>query len=713
VGFHCSGHDSNRMKQVVQSVSGGPVRIVDVPRPVIGPNEVLVQVLSSAISSGTERALMQLAGATLLGKARARPDLVKQVVRKARSEGLRNTLSAVRSSLDEDFPLGYSACGIALEVGEAVSGISPGEIVATGGGGRANHAEYQAVPGLLCSPVPEGVAPAEAALATIASVSLHALRLANLGPGSRVAIVGMGLLGQLALRLANASGCSVAAIDVDPFPLEPAERSGALALEENGQATTRAIMSWSRGQGVDAAIITAGTKMSDAVMRCPEICRDRATIVVVGDVGLELERTPFYEKELSIRFARSYGPGRYERTYEEWGVDYPPGHVRWTEGRNMQAVLRLLADRKVDFSDLVTHTFEIGDAGRAYELIQKRSEPYLAIEISYPRVAQRAGPITHQSSVHTHTPGLGLIGAGKFAKTTLLPALKGAGFDNFVSVASSSGLTAEHLAESAGFARAVPGAEAVIHDPDVDVVVIATRHDSHARYAADALRAGKHVFCEKPLALTMEELNEVEVALASSKRVLFVDFNRRWSGPIAALKAHFSSGTGPLCINYRINAGELPPDHWYKDRRQGGRLMGEVCHFVDTCATIAGHGADRLKILPSMLDHETLLSEQVVVGLHYPDESLATIAYATAGHPATPKEYVEVLGQGHTASILDYRSIVLDGKRQRFRQDKGHRRAAQAFLGAVSHGVELDPIRSSALESSKTILQLAAALSSA
>jgi predicted dehydrogenase len=506
----------------------------------------------------------------------------------------------------------------------------------------------------------------------------------------------------------------VAAIDVDPFPLELAERSGALALKETGQAATSTIMSWSRGHGVDAAIITAGTPSSDAVMRCPEICRDRATIVVVGDVGLELERTPFYEKELSIRFARSYGPGRYERTYEEWGVDYPPGQVRWTEGRNIQAVLQFLADKKVHFADLVTHTFTITNAANAYKLIQTRSEPHLAIEISYPMLAQRADPIAHRSSVRTHTPGVGLLGAGRFSKSTLLPALRDAGFDNFVSVASSSGLTAGHLAESSGFARAVPGAEAVIHDPEVDVVVIATRHDSHARFVAEALRAGKHVFCEKPLALTMDELNEVEMALASSERVLFVDFNRRWSGPIATLKAHFTPGAGPLCIDYRISAGELPPDHWYNDRRQGGRLLGEVCHFVDTCASIVGHPADRLKILSSTLGQEMLLSEQVILGLHYPDESLATIAYATAGHPATPKEHVEVLGQGHTASILDYRSVVLDGKRRRFSgQDKGHSRAAQAFLGAVSHGVDLDTIRSSALESSKTILQLAAALSSA
>lgn len=498
------------MKQVVQSGSGGGVRVVEVPRPSPAPTEVLVRTEATIISPGTERAVTQLAQSSLLAKARARPDLARQVMKKAKAEGLVQTLRSVKARLGEDLPLGFSGAGTAVEVGEFVREISPGQLVATAGAGKANHAEYQTVPGLLCEAAPDGVVASDAALSTIASIALHGLRLAEVGPGSTVVVIGLGLVGQLSVRLAQTAGCRVAGVDLAQFPVDKAEGSGAHAVVEAGERTTKAIVDWTRGVGADAVLVTAGGSSSDAIMRTPAICRDR--VVVVGDVGLHLSRTPFYEKELTLRFARSYGPGRYEPTYEDWGVDYPPGFVRWTEGRNLGAVMDLIANGRLRVDDLVTHSFDIDDAASAYELIDQRSEPFLGIRIDYPQVGRIEQPVRVRPRTVSGEPGVGFIGAGGFASSVLVPGMQRAGFTRFVSVASASGLSARQLAERAGFDKAVSGADAVIDDPAVDIVVVATPHDSHARLTAQALSAGKDVFCEKPLALSLEELDLVEAA---------------------------------------------------------------------------------------------------------------------------------------------------------------------------------------------------------
>ncbi|MCA1711763.1 MAG: bi-domain-containing oxidoreductase [Actinobacteria bacterium] len=495
------------MKQVVQPIGGGPVEVLDVPRPTVGATEVLVRTVASVISPGTERAVTSLAQSSLLAKAKARPDLVRQVVKKARAEGVASTLQTVRARLASDLPLGYSAAGVAVEVGEAVAGIRPGQLVATGGAGSANHAEWQAVPGLLCAAVPEGVAAQDAAFTTIASIALHGLRLAEVRPGSKVVVVGLGLIGQLAARLAMAAGCDVAGIDVAAEPLRVASESGVLALAEQGEQTTEAVLRWSRGRGADAVLLCAAGSSSDVAQRTPALCRDRARVVVVGDVGLQLSRTPFYERELSLLFARSYGPGRHERAYEEYGIDYPAGQVRWTEGRNFEAVLDLLASGRLTVADLVTHRFPIAAAEGAYELIESRREPYLAVGLTYPETQpEREPPLLVGSARTSATPAVGWIGAGAYSTGVLLPAFSAAGFNRFVAVASASGLSARRVAERIGFEKAVSGADQVIDDPDVEVVVIATPHDTHAEYVVRALQAGKHVWCEKPLALTLEEL---------------------------------------------------------------------------------------------------------------------------------------------------------------------------------------------------------------
>jgi predicted dehydrogenase/threonine dehydrogenase-like Zn-dependent dehydrogenase len=674
------------VKQVLQPLSGGPVEVADVPRPTAGPTEVLVQTVASVISPGTERAVTALAQANLLAKARARPDLVRQVVRKARTEGVTATAQTVRSRLAEDLPLGYSAAGIAIEVGSAVAGISTGQLVATGGAGRASHGEFQAVPGLLCAAVPASVSAEDAAFTTITSIALHALRLADAGPGSKIVVVGLGLVGQLAARLAMASGCDVAGIDPAPAARAAAVSSGVVALDECGDATTERVLAWSRGRGADAVLVCAADPSSATMLRTPPLCRDRAAVVVVGDVGLQLQRTPFYERELSLRFARSYGPGRYEPSYETWGVDFPAGQVRWTEGRNFEAVLDLLAGGRLQVADLVTHTFGIGEAAAAYQLIEKRTDPYLAIRLSYPAAPAADTPVRLRACpAASSAPGIGWIGAGAFSSGTLLPAFSAAGFDHLVAVASASGLSARRTAHRHGFEKAVSGGAAVISDPDVAVVVVATPHDSHEELVIQALSAGRDVWCEKPLALTGDGLTRIEAAWRESGCQLMVGFNRRWSPAVQAAQRVLAEAAAPKLVVYRVAAGQIPDRHWYRDRRQGGRLLGEVCHFVDTAQVLIGAQIEEVTGLAGGGPAQAACDD-VLVSLRFADGSLAAICYGSAA-PAAGKEWIEVVAGSHRVVIEDFKSAEADGRTLwRGRQDKGHRAQATAFRQAVAGG---------------------------
>jgi predicted dehydrogenase/threonine dehydrogenase-like Zn-dependent dehydrogenase len=675
------------MKQIVQPVRGGPVTLLDVPPPVPEPTEVLVRTLCSVISAGTERAVTALAQSSLIAKARARPDLVRQVVRKARTEGITATRQAVAGRLASDVPLGYSAAGLVIDVGAAVSGIRPGQLVATGGAGKANHAEFQAVPGLLCAPVPANVSPQDAAFTTIGSIALHGLRLAEAGPGSKVVVIGLGLIGQLAAGLAIAAGCDVAGIDPAPYPRDVAARAGVLALDECGEQTTEQVMAWSRGRGADAVLVCAAGPSPAAVMRVPALCRDRAAVVIVGDVGLQLNRTPFYERELSLRFARSYGPGRYDPSYEAWGVDYPAGQVRWSEGRNFEAVLDLLAAGRLTVASLVTHAFDIGDAEKAYRLIEDRSQPYLAIRLDYPEAADPDRAIrVRQPPAGAGGTGIGLIGAGAFPTGTLLPAFRAAGLTRLVAVASGGGLTAARAAQRHGFEKAVAGVQPILADPDVSVLVIATPHDTHAPLTLEALRAGRHVWCEKPVALTEDELDAVRTAWQESGSVLAIGFNRRWSPAVAAARQALAGVTAPKLVVYRIAAGPVPDDHWYRDPRRGGRLLGEVCHFVDTAQALVGAPIEDVTALPGGPGGG---GDDVALALRFADGSLASIGYGSAV-PSAGKERVEVHAGEHRVVIDDFRSVTVNGRRVwRGRQDKGHHALATAFRQAVTGGADL------------------------
>lgn len=669
------------MKQVVQSIGNGTLRVVDVPAPTAGPAEVLVLTSRSLLSTGTEKAVRDLASGSLLNKARARPDLVRQVIKKARAEGLRQTVQGVRTRLDEDMPLGYSAAGVVLEVGEAVKGLAPGMRVATA---SAGHAEMQVVPGLLAVPVPEGVTDESAAFGAVAAIAMQGLRQAKVEPGGSVCVVGLGLVGQLTARLAIASGYDVIGIDLREWTTGLVTAAGGTGLVENGAATTDVIHDRTRGRGVDAVLVTASTKSSAPVMLACDRVRDRGVIVVVGDVGVELSRTPFYLKEIDLRFARSYGPGRYERTYEEYAVDYPVGHVRWTEGRNIEAYLDLVAAGRVRVDDLVTHSFRIDEAEKAYATIAHDARA-LAVQFVYESGGVRREAIILKPAT-TGDGRIGLIGAGNFAKMTLVPAMKKAGLADVRAVTSTGGLSARHLAERHNIPVVAADVQELLDREDIDTVLVLSRHDSHASLTTRALRAGKHVFVEKPLALSNAELDSVLEALDESGRQLWAGFNRRHSESVKRAKAALGDDGGPLVITYRVSAGRLPDTHWYKDRRQGGRLLGEVCHFIDLASWVVGRPVQDIVAFGSHRS-ETLLQEDLAVSMRFADGSLATISYAEFGHAGTSKERFEALGRGRSVVIDDFTKLLVGGKEVKLTDPgKGHVENLLAFKESLAKG---------------------------
>ncbi len=680
-------------RQLVQSVRSGELSLLDIPVPSPSPTEVLVATTRSVVSPGTERAVNELASASLLQKARARPDLVRQVLMKARTDGVRRTANAVRSRLDDVMPLGYSGAGVAIEVGEYVEGIRPGMRVATGGAG---HGDYQLAAGLLTVPIPDEVSDESAAFATIASIALHGLRLADLGPGSRICVIGLGLLGQLTCRLARASGYLVCGIDIKDAAVAAAVANDVSAHVEQGDPTTRSILEWSRGRGVDAVLVTAASRSSQPVARATEIARDQAPIVVVGDVGLELDRRPFYERELTLKVARSYGPGRYERHYEDWGIDYPAGQVRWTEGRNLEAVLDLLTTGSLDVDDLVTHRFPLERAERAYEVIGG-AEHAFGVQLTYPEPAidlrttprvigtgrRGSSPTPSATAPDRPTaPRIGLLGAGTFVRATLLPAINESGLGPVEAICSVGGASARFLADRHDIPKVSTDPAEVIGDPDVDLVMIATPHDTHADLVVASLRAGKHVFCEKPLALTGDELDRVEAAQVDTGRVLQVGFNRRHAPATVAAQAVLGRSGGPLVITYRVNAGELPESHWYRDRRQGGRLLGEACHFVDFCGALNDDAEPAIHAFGA--GPSAWRSDDFLITLRYPGGGLATISYGSAGHATMAKERIEIVGRGHSVTIDDFNRLEVDGSAVTGGAGRGHTeqlRALSRMLG--------------------------------
>lgn len=674
------------MKQVEQNYRTGALRVVEAPAPLAPAGGVLVSTAVSLISAGTEKQIIDLAKASLAGKAIARPDLVRRTLTKMGQEGVVPTVRKVFAKLDTPIPLGYSLAGRVLEAGPHAGGFAPGDRVACAGAAIANHAELNAVPKNLCVRIPEGVSDEDASFVTIGAIALQGVRVAQPTLGERVVVSGLGLIGQLTVQLLKANGCRVLGFDPNPARAALALSMGADVAVSSGLAEAAA--AFTEGYGADAVIVTASTKSSDPLNAAAEISRMKGRVVLVGLTGMSLDREPFYKRELDLRLSMSYGPGRYDPAYEQQGQDYPLPFVRWTEARNMQAFLELVAAGRVTPAKLVTHRFAIADAERAYGLLET-DEPYLAILLTYPEVPPGpAAPVTRSVSVRPAGKGgigVGFIGFGNYARAMLAPAVKRAG-GRLTSVVTATGLSAVNGAERYGFANAATDPNTVIGDPDTEVVFIATRHATHAALTIAALKAGKHVFCEKPLAMTPEELEAVMQAADAGPGLLTVGFNRRFAPMLIEARKALAAAPGPKLMSYRINAGRAPTDSWLQGAEGGGRIIGEACHFVDALASLCGAPPVHVQAVAA-----GGLADAVSVLIGFADGSTGSVLYSSLGDSAIPKEYLEVFAEGRVAQLDDFRRLTLAAggharTTKSSAQDKGQAGLVSAFLQAVKTG---------------------------
>lgn len=694
------------MKQVTQRLRNGVVEILDVPEPVLTSETVLVDVRASLLSAGTERAKVEAGKKSLIGKARSRPDQVAQVIDKARSDGLVETIRTVRARLDQPSVLGYSAAGVVLAAGTRVRGVAVGDRVAIGGGEYAVHAEIDRVPANLCVPLPESVPFEEGCFACVGSIALHGVRQADVSLGERVAVIGLGLVGQLTGLLLRAAGCTVVGIDLDAALLDDARAIG--AADSCFPRTALSDVLPLAAENCDAVIVTAATSSNDPVELAPRLCRDRGRVVIVGDVGLQIPRAPYYDKEIDLRLSRSYGPGRYDRAYEEHGQDYPIGYVRWTEGRNMKAIVQLIAAARLPVARLITARVPVEEAATAYERLTADDASPLGVVIQYSE-SSLLPPVAATSNGALAKPTgsvdqASIIGTGSFAQRILVPGLRAAGF-SINTVASASGVSAHAVVEQIGTGTVGTPEDALASD--AGLLVVATRHASHAELAERGLRAGKAVFVEKPPCLTREELQRLRDARAVSGCELAVGFNRRHAPLAIRLREHISVGGHPRQVVIRVNAGRLPDEHWTNDPQEGGgRLLGEGCHFVDLACWLVGAVPTTVQATIQPLESETLQTAQrFIVSLGFADGSLATILYTDQGATRLAKEYVEAHAGGRSGVIHDFRRLELfDGRsREEVRerhQDKGHRAQFVHLRTRLTEGAtdeQLDPLDSMAV----------------
>lgn len=686
------------MKQLLQNLKNGQTTIEEVPVPTPRAGQALVRVAASLVSAGTERMVVEFAEKSLLGKARSRPDLVRQVFDKMQREGVLPTLQAAFNRLDSPMPLGYSSAGVIAALGPEMDGFQVGQRVACAGGGYAVHAEYNLVPRNLLTPLPDCVDFESAAFTTLGAIALHGFRLAGPQLGENVAVIGLGLLGLLTIQIAAAAGCRVWGVDTNPERVALAGQFGISACSrQNAEDSAQA---FTAQRGFDSVLICADTASNDPVTLAGRIARDRAVVVAIGAVGQTLPRKLYYEKELAFINSRSYGPGRYDPNYEESGRDYPLGYVRWTEGRNFEAIVSLLASGKLNVQPLITHRFPIERAPEAYEIITgKRKEPFLGVVLRY----QVSGEEVSGGKVSTKifltpdtqtsdTVKLGVLGAGLYANATFLPALKQVKEVERVGIASAGGLHAAHTGRKFGFRYACSDDEQILNDPEINTVLILTRHDSHADLAVRALQAGKHVFVEKPLAVNSIQLSKVSKQLLDTEHgILTAGFNRRFAPLAQALSSFLFSRTEPLYMHYRVNAGFLPPNHWLHDPQQGGgRIIGEGCHFIDFLTFLAGCAP--LSVSAAALPNGGKYREDnVSMTFTFADGSIGVLDYLANGDKSFAKERLEVFCGGQIAVLDDFRMLQMtkDGRKKEIklaRQDKGHTNELQAFFRAVRSG---------------------------
>lgn len=685
------------MKQLLQNIRTGDLRLEDVPAPALLPGGMVVRNHFSLVSAGTERATLAFGRQNLVGKARARPDLVRQVLSRASTDGIIPTYQAVMQRLNDSMPLGYSCVGEVLESSEELTEFRPGDLVACAGAGYANHAEVVYVPRNLVARLPESLSPRIGAFATLGAIALQGIRRAELTPGEKVAVIGLGLVGQLTLQLLDAYGFPALGLDVNPRQVESARHQGSgdvAVIDVDG--TEDLASTFSGGHGLDAVIITASTKSNDPLALAGRISRERGRVSVVGDVGMDVPRRLYYERELDLRVSRSYGPGRYDPSYEEQGIDYPLAYARWTEQRNMAEFLRLAAAHRIDLERMITHVFPIDKAQDAYRLIMEnpRDETFLGVLLEYShqpeplerRLFLRAAP---ESARKPTAVRVGLIGSGAFAQSTLLPALAKQPQVRLQAIASATGRSATARAKRYGCDYATTDYQDILRDETVNLVVIATRHGLHAPMSIQALQAGKDVFVEKPLALNPDELEDVIRAVNKCRGKLMVGFNRRFSPMAVQLKAFLTATREPMVINYRVNAGYIAPDHWVHDPAQGGgRIIGEVCHFVDFLTFLTGSLPTRVwtQGLPNNGQYR---DDNIVASLDFASGSKGTITYVANGDSKFPKERVEGFCGGAVGVLDDFRQLELVSKgksklfKSRLQQDKGHLEELKTLIASI------------------------------
>ena len=686
------------MKQVLQNRKTGRPFVGEVPVPALQKGRVLVRTVASLISAGTERAAVELVSKGLVQEARQRPDLVKAVVTKVKNEGLLNTFASVRDKMAASQALGYSAAGIVSAVAQDVTEFQVGDRVACAGVGFASHAEVLSVPKNLCVHLPESVSFESGAYGTLGAIALQGVRLAEPTLGESVVVIGLGLVGQLTVQLLKANGCRVFGLDLDQRRISLALELGADKALVSNEEAAKEIDAWTRGHGADAVLITAASDSNQPVELAARVSRLKGRVIVVGMTGMNIPRQPFFSRELKLIISMSYGPGRYDPEYEERGHDYPLPYVRWTEKRNIESFLQLVGDKRVNVEQLTTHRFPIADAEQAYQLISGDvQEPYLGVVLNYDPEAEVVRRISLGAAPATRKPAksivLGVIGAGGYVPAMLLPHFKTEGVE-FRSIATASGISAHDVGKRFGFTYAVSSADEVLDDASVNLVVIGTRHDTHAELARKALESHKHVFVEKPLALNDDELDSVFKAAQNSNGKLMVGFNRRFSPLAQRAKDFFADRDTPLSILYRVNAGRVPKEHWIQHPEEGGRIIGEVCHFIDFMQFLTGAPpvfvfAESVRAKSSKI----VDADSVFITLRFADGSTGAVAYLSEGDKTLAKERVEIFGAGRVFVLDDFRRATLykDGREEQVTlkaQDKGQQAQVRAVCASVLRGGE-------------------------
>lgn len=690
------------MKQILQSLKTGTTEVANAPCPSVNRGQLLIRSSYTLVSAGTERMLVEFGKANWLDKARQQPDKVRMVLDKIKTDGLVPTVEAVFNKLDQPLPLGYCNVGAVLEAGAGVSDFDPGDRVVSNG----KHAEVVSVPLNLCAHVPDAVPDEEAAFTVLGAIALQGIRLVQPTLGETVVVTGLGLIGLVAVQLLRAHGCRVLGLDFDADKLALAKSFGAEVVNLSaGQDPVAAAQAYSRGRGVDAVIITASTKSNEPVHQAALMCRKRGRIVLVGVTGLELSRADFYEKELSFQVSCSYGPGRYDPSYEEQGNDYPVGFVRWTEQRNLEAVLDMMADGRLDVKPLISHRFALENAEQAYALVGGAG-PSLGILLQYPDTEEQADTVLRQttvqlggmdrqaaitmtnggdSAIHMAAASLGFVGSGNYATAVLIPAFKAAGA-RLKTVASSGGVSGLHSGRKFGFESTTTDTTSVFSDAHINAVVVTTRHDSHAGFVMQALSTGKHVFVEKPLCLTLGELAQIEAA--ASKLIVMVGFNRRFAPQVQKINSLLKGAAGPKSFVMTVNAGAIPAAHWAQDLEVGGgRIIGEACHFIDLLRFLAGSRIASHQV--TRMDSQS--GDSVSISLKFGDGSIGVVHYLANGSKAFPKERLEVFAAGRVLQLDNFRKLKGFGwpsfnKLNLWRQDKGQKACAAAFVKAISDG---------------------------